>query len=434
MRLENRVAAITGWGSGIGRACALAFAREGANVAIGDLNERSAAEVAEEVRALGRRSLARTIDVTAPEQLDGFMAAAAEELGALGVWVGAAGGAGVEGGDLVNPIIRADSLHKRYPPDIRAVDGVSFDVEEGEIFAFLGPNGAGKTTTIRVLITLTRPSGGLAEIAGLDVTKNPARVRATIGYASQDTAVDEDMTGRDNLRLQGHFYHLTRSVLDERIDEVLEMVDLTDRADDLVDRYSGGMRKRLDIAGSLLHRPRVLFLDEPTLGLDIQTRHRIWDYVNGLRREEGITVFLTTHYMDEADSLADRVAIIDHGRIVAMDTSEALKQELGRDIVTVELTDAADSDRAVAALRGLDHVGLVEPGSNGSLLLSVTDGGAAIPRVLARLSDEDATVASVSLKRPTLDDVFLHFTGRALRDEGGGDVMRTRRALHRARQ
>ena len=337
-------------------------------------------------------------------------------------------------GDPVSSMIRADSLYKRYPPDIRAVDGVSFGVEEGEIFAFLGPNGAGKTTTIRVLITLTRPSAGLAEIAGLDVTKNPARVRATIGYASQDTAVDEDMTGRDNLRLQGHFYHLTRSVLDERIDEVLEMVDLTDRADDLVDRYSGGMRKRLDIAGSLLHRPRVLFLDEPTLGLDIQTRHRIWDYVNGLRREEGITVFLTTHYMDEADSLADRVAIIDHGRIVAMDTSEALKQELGRDIVTVELSDAADLDMAVAALRGLDHVGLVEPGSNGSLLLSVTDGGAAIPRVLARLSDEDATVASVSLKRPTLDDVFLHFTGRALRDEGGGDVMRTRRALHRARQ
>jgi len=231
--------------------------------------------------------------------------------------------AGAEGAG--ETIIQVVDLVKQYRGGVRAVDGVSFEVRPGEIFGFLGPNGAGKTTTIMCLITLLEPTSGRAVVCGYDAARQPDRVRSRIGYVSQDIAVDDALTGRENLYLQGRLYHLDRATIAERSREVLEMVDLTDRADDIVATYSGGMRKRLDIAEGLIHRPAVLFLDEPTLGLDIQTRRRIWDYVRLLRDREGITVFMTTHYMEEADQLCDRIAIIDHGRIAAIGPPGDLK-------------------------------------------------------------------------------------------------------------
>ncbi len=320
---------------------------------------------------------------------------------------------------MVSPIIEAHNLRKVYPPGVVAVDGIDFSVNEGEIFGLLGPNGAGKSTTIGMLITLIQPTAGTARVCGYDVRSQTNQVRSCVGYVSQDIAVDEDLTGRDNLVLQGHFYHLSGRILEERIREVLEMVGLTERAGDKVEKYSGGMRKRLDIAAGVLHRPRVLFLDEPTLGLDIQTRHRIWEYVRYLRAEHNTTVVLTTHYMEEADTLCDRIAIIDHGKIVALDAPQHLKRSIGEDLLVMEVGQGGMHEQIQAALGQVAGIERVEQTATQTYHLAMANGAATLAAVVHALHEAVVPVTSLTLKSPTLDDVFLHFTGHDLREDEG---------------
>ncbi len=332
-------------------------------------------------------------------------------------------------------ILEAENLVKKYG-ELTAVNGISFQVAEREIFGFLGPNGAGKSTTIMMLNTLLKPSGGRATVCGHDVARHPSRVRASVGYVSQEIAVDEFLTGRENLLLHGRFYHIPSKDLARRIGEASAMVDLTDRLDDLVGTYSGGMRKRLDIAEGLLHRPKLIFLDEPTLGLDIQTRRKIWEYIGHLR-DDGLTVFLTTHYMEEADQLCDRVVIIDHGEIKAMDSPQNLKAKLGGDVITVGLGDLSEAgrDRARRLFGGLNWISRMDEHPQGLALIS-TQGDAAIPLLMQAASGDGIQIASVTLKRPSLDDVFLAYTGRELREEEGGSdaFRRMSRAVRQARR
>jgi len=338
----------------------------------------------------------------------------------------------------MSKIIEAENLRKTFPNGVVAVDHVSFDVEEGEIFGFLGPNGAGKSTTIAMLTTLMAPSGGTARVAGADIRRKPNVVRHAIGYVSQDLAVDDNLTGYSNLRLQAGFYHVPGHEAMRRINELLNMVELRDRAKDLVETYSGGMRKRLDIACGLIHRPRLLFLDEPTLGLDIQTRREIWRYINQLRNEVKMTIFLTTHYMDEADALCDRIAIIDHGQIKALDTPSALKSTLGGDVVEFKFnTGSADAiSSAVESVRRQDFVSEIQTEEDEQGYVAVvTNGEAAIPGIFDALAGQNVRIGTITLKRPSLDDVFLHYTGRELRDDSGSQdaAMRARMTMRRTR-
>ena len=322
------------------------------------------------------------------------------------------------------PIVETSQLTKVYPPDVRAVDGIDFTIQEGEIFGFLGPNGAGKTTTIKILNTLIKPTSGTAFVAGFDVAKNPGGVRRNIGYVAQDVGVDEHATGRENLSLYGHFYRLDGATIKKRVKELFEMVELTEFADRLASTYSGGMRKRLDIAMGLIHQPQIIFLDEPTTGLDPQTRVHIWDYIRGLARKMGITIFLTTHYMDEADKLADRIAIIDLGRIMTIDTPDALKRSVGGDVVTLSPCENGDTecvqfmDRTTGILSGRDFVMEIQQ-TNGDLAVFVDSGETAAPAIMNILSNEGIQVQSLSVSRPSLDDVFLKYTGRTMRAEEG---------------
>jgi ABC-2 type transport system ATP-binding protein len=332
-------------------------------------------------------------------------------------------------------IVEAEELTKRYAGGTLAVDRVSFQVRAAEIFGFLGPNGAGKTTTIMMLTTLIRPTSGRALVCGYDVVTAPHRVRQQLGYVSQDVAVDDTLTGWENLYLQGRLYHVAPAELRVRIAEVLATVELEEHAHRPVATYSGGMRKRLDIAAGLIHRPRLLFLDEPTLGLDIQTRSRIWEYIRRMRDDHGVTVFLTTHYMEEADRLCDRVAIIDQGRIVALDAPAALKRSLGGDLITIHLAGTAASPDLAAGMAALPLVESVRPGADGTFQLVVREGERATPVLLDFLSARGIRVDSVALKRPTLDDVFLRYTGRQLREEeGAAAYRRMMRAVRRVRQ
>lgn len=334
---------------------------------------------------------------------------------------------------IVNAI-EVSALTKVFPGGVRAVDDVTFTVAAGEIFGFLGPNGAGKSTTIMMLTTLVRPTSGTATVAGYDTVRETNEVRRSIGYVSQDLAVDDNLTGWQNLYLQSRFYGLSRADMKQRIDEVLLMVDLVDRAGDLVETYSGGMRKRLDIAGGLIHRPRVLFLDEPTLGLDIQTRSQIWEYIRRLRDEAGMTIFLTTHYMDEADRLCDRIGIIDRGVLKTIDTPDKLKAGLGGDIITIGFADANGVDEVLAAIG--QTTGVVSVSRNDlDCRVVVTDGETALPGLFAVAHGKGARIARVAVRRPTLDDVYLSHTGRGLRDETGGgeDSMRRRMVMRRVR-
>lgn len=337
----------------------------------------------------------------------------------------------------MNNIIEVNNLTKVFPNGVTAVDGVSFTVAEGEIFGFLGPNGAGKSTTIAMLTTLIAPTSGSATVADADIMRQATKVRFAIGYVSQDLAVDDNLTGYDNLRMQAGFYHLTREQAKQRIDEVLAMVELTDRAKDLVETYSGGMRKRLDIACGLIHRPKLLFLDEPTLGLDIQTRREIWRYVNHLRNETKMTIFLTTHYMDEADILCDRIAIIDHGQIKALDTPTALKQTLGGDRVEFHFDAGTPEEiaKAVETVRALAFVEEVRDLGEAKYSALVTSGESAIPSIFEAVVGQPAKIGSITVKRPSLDEVFLHYTGRELREEGGGQesAFRSRMVMRRTR-
>lgn len=305
------------------------------------------------------------------------------------------------------PAIRATELTKRYGP-IEAVRAVSFEVHSGEVFAFLGPNGAGKSTTIKMLCTLACPTAGAANVAGFDVSREPRSVRRHIGLVFQDETLDTQLTAEENLRFHAVLYGIPRDDVDARIERVLQLVDLADRRRSLVSTLSGGMARRLEIARALLHTPRVLFLDEPTVGLDPQTRARIWADVLRLRDEENVTVFLTTHYMDEAE-YADRMAIIDHGEIVACDTPAGLKAAVSADTV-----DMATDDDA-AALCSLHAAGYEVQETADGLRVHVDDGELAIADIVTQAA---TGIRQIRMRRPTLDDVFMHFTGRDIRDEG----------------
>jgi ABC-2 type transport system ATP-binding protein len=316
--------------------------------------------------------------------------------------------------------IVAEDLRKRYKA-VQALDGVSFSVRDGEVFGLLGPNGAGKSTTVRVLTTLTQPDSGRALVAGEDVVANPARVRQLTGYVAQDSGVDWDATARENLLLQGRIHRMAGKPLHARVDELLELVGLRDAADRVARGYSGGMKRRLYIAIGLVHKPKVLFLDEPTTGLDPEARASMWVEVERLAGAESLTILLTTHYLEEADRLAERVAIVSRGRIVVEGTPEELKAGLRGDSVTVELGEANGHVEAAAEvvrrIEGATEVSVDEH----QVRTRVPNGAAAVPRILSALEGGGFPVASVTTARPSLDDVYLHYTGRefATEDEEG---------------
>jgi len=307
--------------------------------------------------------------------------------------------------------IEARGLSKTYPGGVQALDDLSFSVEEGTVFGLLGPNGAGKSTTVKILTTLSHPDSGDARVGGFDVLGEPARVRKAIGVVGQQSGLDREATGRENLKLQGQLHDLGGRELDARVDELMAQFGLADSANRLVREYSGGMQRRLDIALALVHRPRVLFLDEPTTGLDPEVRAEMWKEIERLTGE-GITVLLTTHYMDEADRLAAALAIVDSGRIVAEGTPDELKRELRGDAIHVELEGSVDGS-ARDALERLDAVREVVV--DGQVVHARADDGArTVPAVLATLDAGGFPVASVTVARPSLDDVYLRYTGRTL--------------------
>jgi ABC-2 type transport system ATP-binding protein len=296
---------------------------------------------------------------------------------------------------------------------LRAVDGLSLSVGEGEIIGMLGPNGAGKTTTIRILTTLMRPTAGTAEVCGFDVVRQPDEVRRSIGYVMQELALDYLMTGREHLELQASLYHLPWKEVKRRVGEAIALVGLEDAADTRAFLYSGGMKKRLDIAAGLMHRPRVLILDEPSLGLDVKSRHSVWGYIEGLRRE-GVTVLLATNYLDEAERLCDRIVIIDHGRLVVEGRPEELKASVGADVISLELEGGAEA--LAEALRESPAVRNTVQ-THGHLQVYVPDAASFLPSLMSLAGDLGLRPASVTYKRPSLDDVFLLHTGHELEGE-----------------
>jgi len=314
--------------------------------------------------------------------------------------------------------ITVDGLKKRYG-EVQALDGLSFAVQAGEVFGLLGPNGAGKSTTVKVLATLTKPDGGRAEVAGQDVVGEPNAVRRSIGYVPQSSGVDRDATGRENLMLQGRIQGMSGRALEARVGELLALLGLAGAADRVVRGYSGGMKRRLDVGLGLVHRPQVLFLDEPTTGLDPEARASMWDELERLAEGESLTILLTTHYMEEADELADRLAIVSRGHVVVEGTPEELKQSLRGEAVEVELSDGrgADAEAIVVALEGV-HEASIE---GRKLRSRVASGARAIPSILSALEAQGIGVEAVTTHRPSLDDVYLHYTGRefAAEDEAG---------------
>lgn len=310
--------------------------------------------------------------------------------------------------------IVAERLSKHYRA-VQALDGLSFAVRAGEVFALLGPNGAGKTTTVRVLATLTTPDDGQAMVAGHDVLRHPNRARQAFGYVPQESGVDRDGTGRENLMLQGRIHGMRSSALRERVQELLELVGLADASERIVRGYSGGMKRRLDIALGLVHRPSVLFLDEPTTGLDPEARVAMWHEVQRLAEQEQLTILLTTHYLEEADQLADRVAIVSRGQVVVEGKPEDLKRGLHGDSVAVELHDG-DVERAADAILGFEGASEILIDAN-HVRTRVPNGAKAIPALLSMLESAGIDVASVTTARPSLDDVYLHYTGRAFAAE-----------------
>jgi ABC-2 type transport system ATP-binding protein len=323
-----------------------------------------------------------------------------------------------------DPVISVHELRKRYG-EIEAVAGIDFEVYRGETFGFLGPNGAGKTTTINMLCTLAIPTDGSASVAGFDVARERDDVRRSIGLVFQDTTLDTYLTADRNLRFHAELYGVPRDVVDERIKQVLEIVDLWDRRDSKVMEFSGGMMRRLEIARGLLHYPRVLFLDEPTIGLDPQTRTHIWAYIEDLKRREDITIFLTTHYMDEAEH-CDRIAIIDRGAVVALDTPEALKASVGKDRVQIR---TPDDEAAIAAMR--QRFGIEASVHEDEVTFSVEAGEQFVPRLFAELG---VPIEAVRVSRPTLDDVFMSYTGRTIRDAEAVNPLRAMAKLWRGRR
>lgn len=318
-------------------------------------------------------------------------------------------------GKLLTNVIETSQLTKSFN-GLKAVDKLDISVESGEIFGLLGPNGAGKTTTISMLCTILKPTSGTANVNGFDIVKEATQVRKSIGIVFQDPSVDDRLTGRENLYMHANLYGVPPGEQKSRIDEVLKLVELQGRADDTLRTYSGGMRRRLELARGLIHYPKVLFLDEPTIGLDPQTREHIWAYVKELKKTHDITVVLTTHYMDEADKLSDRIAIMDYGKIIALDTSPHLKDTLAGDVIVIKSENLEALSKLVAKELRLEKAQRV----NDSLEVTVRNGKFLLPRVMELATKNKIFIESIVLREPNLEDVFLHYTGRIIREEGGG--------------
>ncbi|HLN46183.1 MAG TPA: ATP-binding cassette domain-containing protein [Candidatus Sulfotelmatobacter sp.] len=314
-------------------------------------------------------------------------------------------------------LIETHSLTKSFNGLI-AVDRLDIDVESGEIFGLLGPNGAGKTTTINMLCTILKPTSGTAKVNGFDVVKEANQVRKSIGLVFQDPSIDDRLTGRENLYMHANLYGVPSSEQKERIDRILKLVELENRADDLMRTYSGGMRRRLELGRGLLHYPKVLFLDEPTVGLDPQTRDHIWTYIRELKKAHNITIVLTTHYMDEADRLSDRIGIIDYGKLIALDTPSKLKETLEGDVIAIKSNNLENLNVILAEQLGLTKSQVVD----GTLEVTVRQGRAIMPRIMELAIHNNIIIDSILLREPNLEDVFLHYTGRMIRADGGKEL------------
>ena len=323
-------------------------------------------------------------------------------------------------------IIRVQNLVKKFGT-LNALQGISFDVDEGTIFGFLGPNGAGKTTTISILCTLLSPTSGKAFIAGFDCVKNPSEVRKAIGIVFQDTTLDKDLTARENLIFHAFLYSVPRREIYKRVDDVLRFVDLFDRKNDLVKKFSGGMKRRLEVARGLIHKPRVLFLDEPTLGLDPQSRTNLWEFITDLPKKHNVTIFMTTHYMEEAE-VCDNIAVIDNGQIIALDSPETLKKTIGGDVVSMKTRDNTEARHIIE-----NSFRLAVSEKADELYMTCSHGATCIPDIIRSLGDK---VISVTIQRPTLNDVFLNLTGKTIRDEEVKDSDSIRETIrsHRRRR
>tara|TARA_B100001123_G_scaffold438973_1_gene574876 strand:+ start:5517 stop:6521 length:1005 start_codon:yes stop_codon:yes gene_type:complete len=312
--------------------------------------------------------------------------------------------------------IKVDSLSKNFEK-FKAVDNISFQIEEGEIFGFLGPNGAGKSTTMMILTTLLKPTSGNASVQGFDVVTQAKKVRENIGYVQQEIGVDEYLTGRENLVFQSRISQMPKDLVESRIDEVISLVELEEKQNEAAITYSGGMRKRLDIACGLIHRPKVLFLDEPTVGLDIQTRRKIWEYIRKIHKEFEMTLFVSTHYMEEADKLCDRVGIIDYGKIQIIDTPEIMKNAMGNDMISFSLIDGiAKQDELINRIKQIEFVNQVTR-KQGEITIKSSQCSEVIPKIFQTTTEMGIEIDSLSLNKPTLDDVFISYTGHNLRDD-----------------
>jgi ABC-2 type transport system ATP-binding protein len=321
--------------------------------------------------------------------------------------------------------IIVENLTKKFNGFV-AVDNISFSITRGEIFGLLGPNGAGKTTIISMLSTLLRPTSGSALVNGFELTKKEDDIRKSIGIVFQDQSLDEELTAYENMDFHGRLYRIPKLVRQERIVDLLKLVELEERKDSLVKTFSGGMRRRLEIARGLLHEPKVLFLDEPTLGLDPQTRNHLWEYIERLNKEKGITMILTTHYMDEADRLCDRVAIMDKGKLIAANTPEKLKEEIGGDVITIT---SSEREELYAKLKTLSWIKHVEP-HDGFLTINLENAERHVVEIANLSATNGIEIDSISIHKPTLEDVFLHFTGRTIR-EGEASSKDHMRMIHR---
>jgi ABC-2 type transport system ATP-binding protein len=308
--------------------------------------------------------------------------------------------------------IEVENLTKEFNGFV-AVDHISFSIKSGEVFGLLGPNGAGKTTTMSMLSTMLKPTAGRASVNGFDILKKEDDVRKSIGIVFQDQSLDEELTAYENMDFHGRLYRIPKELRENRIKELLKLVELEEKKDNLVKTYSGGMRRRLEIARGLLHEPKVLFLDEPTLGLDPQTRNHLWNYIDRLNKEKGITIILTTHYMEEADKLCDRIAIIDKGKIIALDTSERLKESIGGDVIEITSQDKEKLHSMIKTCSWVKHVDV----HNGSVTINLQNAEKHVAEIVNLSSDNGIDIESISIHKPTLEDVFLYYTGRTIREE-----------------
>ena len=321
--------------------------------------------------------------------------------------------------------IQVKNLTKNFN-GVVAVDNITFDVDTGELFGLLGPNGAGKTTTINMLSTLLKKTSGSGTVAGFDISKDKDDVRRSIGVVFQEPALDSKLTGRENLEFHSMMYGIGKEDRKARIKDVINLVDLAEKERVLVEKYSGGMKRRLEIARGLIHRPKVLFLDEPTLGLDAQTRRHIWDYIKKLNRETDVTIILTTHYMEEADFLCTRIAIMDQGKFVALDSPLKLKDILGGDVVTLEIEGRADE--LIVLMKSLEWIKTLTQ-HNGHISLTLEKGERRIPELIKLANQKNVQVTCVNLRKPSLEDVFLHYTGRTIRQEEASQTERNKATM-----